>query len=417
MLPLAEEVAGAPEPQVLLRDLEAVGGIGHDLQPRPGLLVLVVGDQDAVGLVPAPAHPAPQLVELAQAEPLRVLDHHDGGVGHVHPHLDDGGGHENVRLVGGEGGHDRVLLLGLHLAVDEGHLQVGEHLGLELFGVLRHRLPLVRELVVFLHHGADDVGLTALAHQLADEAVHPLVVAAADGEGLHRLSSGGQLVDDGHVQVTVQNQGQRPGDGRGGHDQDVGVVPLGGQVRPLGHAEAVLLVRHHQPQVAVGHAAGDEGVGADGEVDLPALQLLGDGSLRLGGGGAGQQGTPDAQIFQQGGQALVVLLGQDLRGGHQGRLAAVLHAEVHTGGGHHGLAGAHVSLTETVHGRAGAHVRQGLLHAAALGVCQGKGQGAVEGLHVHLTAGGHMDHLTALAEPLQPDGEEKQLLKGQPPPG
>ncbi len=76
------------------------------------------------------------------------------------------------------------------------------------------------------------------------------MVAAGDGEGLHRLPSGGQLVDDGHVQVPVQDQGQRPGDGGGGHDQDVGVVPLGGQRRPLGHAEAVLLVRHHQAQIA-----------------------------------------------------------------------------------------------------------------------------------------------------------------------
>ena len=67
----------------------------------------------------------------------------------------------------------------------------------------------------------------------------------------------------------------------------MGVVPLGGQFRPLGHTEAVLLIRHHQAQVAVGHAAGDEGVGADGKVDLPALQLLSDGPFRLGGGGAG----------------------------------------------------------------------------------------------------------------------------------
>ena len=48
---------------------------------------------------------------------------------------DDGGGHQDVRLVGSEGGHDGVLLLGLHLAVDEGHLEIRKHLGLELFGV------------------------------------------------------------------------------------------------------------------------------------------------------------------------------------------------------------------------------------------------------------------------------------------
>ena len=30
------------------------------------------------------AHPAPELVELAEAEAVRVLHHHHGGVGHVH---------------------------------------------------------------------------------------------------------------------------------------------------------------------------------------------------------------------------------------------------------------------------------------------------------------------------------------------
>ena len=149
----------------------------------------------------------------------------------------------------------------------------------------------------------------------------------------------------------------------------------------------------------------------------PALQLGGDGFFRFGGGGAGQQGAPDAQVLQQGGQAVVVLLGQDLRGGHQGRLAAVLYAEVHAGGGHHGLAGAHVPLDQPVHGGAGAHIGKGLLHTAALGVRQGEGERGIERLHVHAAAGRHVDHLPALAEPIQADGEEEQLLKGQPPPG
>ena len=29
-------------------------------------------------------------MKLAEAKALRVLHHHDGGVRHVHPHLDDG---------------------------------------------------------------------------------------------------------------------------------------------------------------------------------------------------------------------------------------------------------------------------------------------------------------------------------------
>ena len=93
MLAGAEEVAGAPEGQVLPADLEAVVGLAQGLEPLEGLGVPVGGEEDAVGLVPAPAHPAPELVELAQAEAVRVLHHHQCGVGHVHAHLDDRGRH------------------------------------------------------------------------------------------------------------------------------------------------------------------------------------------------------------------------------------------------------------------------------------------------------------------------------------
>ena len=356
-------------------------------------------------------------MELGKAKALRVLNDHDGGVGHVHPHLDDGGGHQNVRLSGGKGGHDGVLLPGLHLAVDEGYPQVREYLRLEHFGVGGDGLPLVGQLVVLLHHRADDIGLPPLRRQLAEKLVHPGVVAAGDGVGLNGLAAGGQLVDDGHVQVPVQNEGQGPGNGGGGHDQGVGMAALGRQSRPLSNAEAVLLVGDHQAQVPEVHPLRQKGVGADDKVRLSRRQAGGNGPLFPGGGGAGQQGAPDAKRLQQGGEAPVVLLGQDLRGGHQGRLPAVLHHKVHAGGGHHGLAGAHVPLAQAVHGDAPLHVGQGLVHAAALGVRQGEGEGTVKPVHIHGAAGLHLHHLSPPAQPLQSDGEQKQLLKGQPPPG
>ena len=72
---------------------------------------------------------------------------------------------------------------------------------------------------------------------------------------------------------------------------------------PLSDTKAVLFIRHHQPQVSVGHAAGDQGVGADGEVDLAGGQLGGDGAFCFGGGGAGEQGAADIQPFQQRGRS------------------------------------------------------------------------------------------------------------------
>ena len=121
VLPKAEEVAGAAEPQVLLGNFEAVGGFRHGAEPLTGLVIFVVGHQHAVGLVLPPAHPAPKLVELAEAEALRVFHHHQTGVGNVHAHFNDGGGHQNIRFSCGKGGHYSVFFPGLHFAVDIGN--------------------------------------------------------------------------------------------------------------------------------------------------------------------------------------------------------------------------------------------------------------------------------------------------------
>ena len=102
--------------------------------------------------------------------------------------------------------------------MDEGYLQVGEDLRLQLLGVFRHGLPLVGQLVILADHGADDVHLPPGLHLLADKGVQPGVIGGGDGIGFNRLPSRWELVDDGHIQIAVQNQGQRPGDGRGGHD-------------------------------------------------------------------------------------------------------------------------------------------------------------------------------------------------------
>ena len=76
-------------------------------------------------------------MQLRQAEPLGVFNYHNHRVGHVHAHLDDGGGHQQLYLAGGEGSHHRLLVGGFHLAVQQAEgvaaeravLQLGKHLG------------------------------------------------------------------------------------------------------------------------------------------------------------------------------------------------------------------------------------------------------------------------------------------------
>src|SRR5207247_866039 len=65
--------------QVQLRDREAVGRVTKRLEARRRFGR--IGEQDAVARRRAPAHPAAQLVQLRQAEPLGVLDQHHRRVG------------------------------------------------------------------------------------------------------------------------------------------------------------------------------------------------------------------------------------------------------------------------------------------------------------------------------------------------
>ena len=112
-----------------------------------------------------------------------------------------------------------------------------------------------------------------------------------------------------------------------------------------------------------------------------------------------------------------MLPGQYLRGGHQRRLPAVLGGKPDTGCRHHGLAAAHVALHQPVHGPAPGHVTHGVVNGPALGLRQREGQGAVKGVHVHGAAHRPCHVLPPVAQKLQAAGQQKKLLKHQPPPG
>ena len=101
--------------------------------------------------------------------------------------------------------------------------------------------------------------------------------------------------------------------------------------------------------------------------------------IGLGGFPTGGLG-PD--LGAHGGQhaldGLVVLLRQDLGGGHQNRLVTGINRLKHGGQGHHGLARADLALEEALHGVVAAHVLADLLDDPALPLGQLEGQGLDE---------------------------------------
>ena len=105
--------------QPLTRSATTIGASVTSRQ-RPGVL--------------AARHPAAELVQLADAEPVGVHDHHDRGVGDVDADLDDGRGHQDVDLAGGEGPHPGVLLLRGQPAVQDVQPQPGQGAAAERLG-------------------------------------------------------------------------------------------------------------------------------------------------------------------------------------------------------------------------------------------------------------------------------------------
>ena len=105
------EVTWSTQFEVLFGNLEAIGGIDHHLDALTGGLAnLELGDQDAVALVGTTSHPTTQLVQLAESEAFGILDDHHRGIGHVHTHLDDGGGNEDMGFVISKALHRLILV-------------------------------------------------------------------------------------------------------------------------------------------------------------------------------------------------------------------------------------------------------------------------------------------------------------------
>jgi hypothetical protein len=211
----AEDVAGPAQLQVAHGDLEPgpevavlldrLEPLGRDRRHR------AVGRQQQVAVRPVlpPADPAAELVQLAQPEPVGVVDDDRVRVRDVQARLDDGGRDEDVRLVADEL-HHRLLHLPLaHLPVADHDPGVGDHL-----------LHVVGELQNVAHPVVDEVDLP-LPLQLAEQGqLHPVAVER------HHLGHHAAAVLRGRRQAAdvaepEHRHVQRPRDRRGRHGQHV----------------------------------------------------------------------------------------------------------------------------------------------------------------------------------------------------
>ena len=86
-----------------------------------------------------------------------------------------------------------------------------------------------------------------MAHLIASKLKDRLAALAAAQGRADRLAPGGQFVDDRHVELTIQGQGQGARNGRGCHHEQIGLRTLLVEFTPLYDSKAVLLVDDCQP--------------------------------------------------------------------------------------------------------------------------------------------------------------------------
>ena len=262
-------------------------------------------------------HASAQLVKLAQTKAFGVLDYDERGIGNVNSYLYDCRCDKNVRQSCGKISHYCIFFLRLHPAVDAGNVQIGKSTR-KLLRVLGRGFELYGQLLIFVHHRTDDKYLPPLAGQLSYKPVEPLTVALIHGKGIDLLPAGRKLVDHRHVKVPVYHQGKRARDRRCGHYKHMRLCALCDKRGALTHTETVLLIRHNKGKIGILRITGKKRVRThDKSAPAAAHQFLG-GALLLCGHRAGKLHDAYAHRREQLSKIIIMLLGKDLGGRHEG---------------------------------------------------------------------------------------------------
>ena len=252
-----------------------VGRLGQDPVGRV--------EQVGVGPHPGPAHPAPQLVELAEPEQVGPVDHQGVDRGHVDARLDDGRAHQHVVGPLPEVEDDLLERSLVHLPVGHRHPGLGGHLPDPVGSGLD-----VLDAVVHVEH-------LALAQQLPPDRLGGGGLLELADVGQDRPAGGRRGVD--HRQVADPGEGhlERARDGAGGQGQ---------HVHPLGHGldrllvadpEPLLLVDDQQAELLEGDVLAEQAVGPDHHVD----RAVGQAGQHLVGLGVGQEPAEQRHLHRE----------------------------------------------------------------------------------------------------------------------
>src|SRR5258708_5110712 len=187
----------------------------------------------------------------------------------------DGGGDEDLGFVFAEALHDFFFFVAGEAAVQEAKLELGKNFA--------------RQALVFFHGGFQ------LELRFFDDGINDVALVAGCDFAAERFPNAGEmlfggharddgrapwreLIENGNVEVAIERERERARDGRGGEDEDVRGVAMGGgfvhQALALQDAKAVLLVNGDQAQADEGDVVFNQRVGADDELGFAGTDAI-----------------------------------------------------------------------------------------------------------------------------------------------
>ncbi len=168
-------------------------------------------------------------------------------------------------------------------------------------------------------------------------------------------AAGRQFVEDGDVEVAVESERERARDGRGGEDEDVRRVAVGGgfvhEALALEDAEAVLLVDGDETEAGELDLVFDQRVRADDELGFAGADAFERGGFFGVLEAADEQLDAIAAGSEDAARGKIVLHGENFRGRHERGLRGVFDGDDGGLQRDDGFAAADVALQQAVHGR------------------------------------------------------------------
>src|ERR1017187_9445433 len=229
----------------------------------------MAGEQEVgVGLVFVAAHPAAELIEIAQAKAVGAVYDDGVGIGDVQAAFDEGGGEQDIGAAVDEGGHDFLQAAGFHPAVADGDAGMGQ----ERAQAESHGLD-VQNAVVQIKN------LAAAVKFALDGVAHGALVVGGD-DGLDGQTVLGRSFNGAHVARAGQSEVEGAGDGGGGQGQDIHGDAELFESFLVQDAKTLLFINDDQTQTLEGSVALQKAVGADADVPRAGGELA-DGACQF----------------------------------------------------------------------------------------------------------------------------------------